>query len=331
MTGDYWTTLAQISSTFIGLIFVGIAIFVDSIRTAVKEMESIINVRTVFREQSTPLSYVLTISNLILFIWPMIISLYFSEVTDEPFFFWLCLLLCFGLLISIIILYEWKINKNISLLNSEKNTQIFKTRLNFRYILYLVGILICLFFGNIAINLLEVSTSMNILKILSIVSIILGLGQSMFDILIFDVQNTIFKLPDDFPSQIDTAKTQLNFEKTRIDTIYREYIKRKEELDCEIINIRTQKKLSDIKSQMIAKLDNDNVKIENQYDHIQQHICSDRISFLDGIGSETKVMTYKDIMEFIKQRKILEAYISDTEAFIKKSIDNIQEFILIIK
>jgi len=326
MTSDFWPTLAQISATFIGLIFVGIAIFIESIRTAVKEMEAINSVKTVFKEQSTPLSYVLTISNLILFMWPMIIALYMSEVGDNQSIYWLCLLLCVALLITIIILYEWKIKNTVSFLKSEKNIRLFKVRLIFRYILYAIGFLYCLFFTNFLLLFLDISITTNFLKFLSIFSITSGLGLSLCDILIFDVQHTIFKLPDNFPDHIEKASSELHLEKNRIDSIFKEYQERKYEFDIFVNQFRsTQEYLPDILNYMISKLNNDEQKNIQQCHYLQQQINPDRILLFQGIGRETKVMAYKDIIEFIKERKKLESFITDLELLIKQSIMDIQQ------
>lgn len=290
-------------------------------------MDAIIGVKTVFKEQSTPLSYVLSISNLILFMWPMIIALYMPEVGDSQSIYWLCLLLCLALLITIIILYEWKVKNTVSFLKSEKNIRLFKVRLYFRYILFAIGSLYCLSFTNYLLLFLDISITTNFLKFLSIFSIIFGLGLSLCDIFIFDVQHIIFKLPDNFPDHFDKASSELHLEKTKIDSIFKVYQERKYEFDIFVNSFCStqEENLPAFLNYMISKHNNDEQKNIQQCHYLQQQINPDRILLFQGIGRETKVMAYKDIIEFIKERKKLESFITDLELILEQSIKDIQQ------
>lgn len=257
MDNDYWTTIAQICATFIGIVIVGIALFIGSTRTAVKEMEALSRVQTAFKEQSTELSYVLTISNLILFIWPMRISLYFTGESESHLLFWSSLAMLFGLLVVTVILFEHKIHNRIFLLRSGVNTSSFIARLRFRFVVYLFGLLFCLLHVNYHFSLFNAVNIAISIKVISVLSIIFGMAFSLFDLLLFDVEHTLFQLPDDFPLQRAIACSTLFSDKTRIDIALENYKMNKLALDNLILSYGEKKALSDHLVNKMAKLNSE--------------------------------------------------------------------------
>ena len=65
---DFWATMAQVSATFVGLVFVGLSIYLTSIRAAVNEVEADLGVE----ERSNRIMFVSVLSNLSFFVLPLI-------------------------------------------------------------------------------------------------------------------------------------------------------------------------------------------------------------------------------------------------------------------
>ena len=70
----------------------------------------------------------------------------------------------------------------------------------------------------------------------------------------------------------------------------------------------------------MAKLNSEKNKILQLHGDLENQINPESIILFKGIEEDTKVMTLKDITEFIKQRKILEDNLNELENIIRQSV-----------
>jgi hypothetical protein len=206
----YWTTLAQVSATFTGLIFVGLVFYLEHINEAIKEVKQKLQVV----ETSSSLLNAIVLSSLILFLLPLATSFTFILEGEypiyRPFFRFLLIVINTCALIVAIVL---SLAPGLRLFSSTQNQHLPSIRrVNLRIWFGNVSILfvvLCMFVLIIPQFWFEQGWELSMMKLVSGISIGVGLFLSIFDLRLFDTNHIFFQVTDNVRAVIKVQEIQL--------------------------------------------------------------------------------------------------------------------------
>jgi len=219
----FWSTMGQVSATFVGLAFVGLSIYLGGIRSAITE----VHLKYPLQENSSRFVYVAMWSNLSLFVLPLLTSLSLilkhEHSLNEPAF------LCFvsGILTLVFVLnfslYLSKATRRcFDLLRTEAHT--LRKLLRFRIVLGGWGLSATIIVYGALLFVMQMPTTSlwatALLKGVSLLSIIVGLCLGVFDLVAFDTDNVLFKVSEDFRRKTEDRERTLKTRMARIDYIF---------------------------------------------------------------------------------------------------------------
>jgi len=192
MNTEFWSIIAQVSATFVGLVFVGQVFYISNIKDAV-EMQIIESYG--FVEISTSAMILCISTNLILFLYPLLVSLcLITTQSTTNFVFWeiFWLVILTALLYFVTYIYsKTRAQFHIKGINSSTSNLIM-SRLKWGQHLIYFGILLVVGLL-IQFKLLAITVSEQFLQFTVIGLSCIGLGLSAFDLVAFDKKNILFR------------------------------------------------------------------------------------------------------------------------------------------
>ena len=214
---SYWTTMAQISATFTGLIFVGLVFYLNNINEAIKDVKSKFHVT----EMSSKLLPNFVLSNLILYSLPLAISLTLilgEEHSQFQIYFRLILVAintC-ALIVTIWLYFSSNTKKYLRLDGKNKNLLNVKNRIVFGTIILIIiisGIYVLVFIFWRAENI----ESAIIMKLVAGFSLAAALLFSLSDLILFSTHHIFFTKSKELFIKIETVEKQIIGIGNRID------------------------------------------------------------------------------------------------------------------
>jgi hypothetical protein len=206
----YWTTMAQVSATFTGLIFVGLVFYLEHINEAIKEIKQKFQVI----ESSSTLLNNVVLSSMILFALPLAISLTLileGEYPTYQFLFRIILLLVdTGALMVTISLSR---TPGMSLFSSNQNDRLPSIkRVNLRILLGNISLLFVIISMYVLILVQfwsEEDWQFSMMKVVAGISIGAGLFLSIFDLRLFNTNHIFFEVTEALKGTIKVREMQL--------------------------------------------------------------------------------------------------------------------------
>lgn len=229
MNIQFWSVIAQVSATFLGLIFVGVSVHLGNIREAIGKAEADLCVA----EQSTRIMFVSVLNSLTFFLMPLIASLsLLAQLSsfDIPEFMWLLLpfvsylFLIGGLLIGY---RNSKTRAQIRLIfeRAIETKELLRKRVIWgEWLMYIFGLL----YTGVLIVLVTLKPSSILsweygLEILTCFSIFLGLTLGLLDLYFFQVKNILFEVSDKFWINAENKSRELKWKMLDVDSSYKSY------------------------------------------------------------------------------------------------------------
>jgi len=225
MTDDltFWPTMAQVSATFIGLVFVALSIYLESIRSAVREIQS----KYPLKENSSRLMYSAILSNLSLFILPLLASLTLILEQEHP-QVQFALSLSVGAILTAIffldlLLYRSRTaQEQFRLLRSE--SRVSRKLLQSRVLLGAWGLPVtAVTYGGLLFALQSpqaMSWAISLLKIVALLSVVIGLGIGLFDLVVFSPRNILFRISENLRRKTLDRERTLKKRMNKIDYVW---------------------------------------------------------------------------------------------------------------
>lgn len=205
----YWTTMAQVSATFTGLIFVGLVFYLEHINEAIKEVKH----RYQVTETSSSLINNIVLQSMILFSLPLATSFTLILEGEYPIYqsvFRVILLII--IFFALIALRSFRAPE-LKLFSAESNhkrssVQAVNRRIKFGSISVLLVALTMIFMVVIQ-YVLQTGWELSIMKVLSGFSIGIGLALSIYDLQLFNTNHIFFKIEDDLREIIKVREVQI--------------------------------------------------------------------------------------------------------------------------
>ncbi len=228
MNIQFWSIIAQVSATFLGLIFVGVSVHLGNIREAINQVEAELCVT----EQSTRIMFISVLNSLTFFLMPLIASLSLLAQQSSfniPEFLWLLLPLVSYLFLigGLLIGYRnFKTRYQVKLIFEraiETKEHLRKRVIWGGWLMYIFGFL---FTGFLIVLIAKPSSILSWeygLTILTCFSIFLGLTLGLLDLYFFQVKNILFEVSDKFWSDVDNKSRELKWKMLGVDSSYRSF------------------------------------------------------------------------------------------------------------
>jgi len=225
MNLDFWSIIAQISATLLGLVFAGQVFYLTNINDAM-EVQKIQDFG--FQDISSQAMVICILTNIILFLYPLLVAVCLITTTGrQVLIFWEVF---WVLVIIFIIVLELVINKKSKDIFANKNL---KDKKNPKFelvvnrvklgqvfvcigVVLLVGLLVP--YKVFSIQVFEI-----LLQFAVITMIIIGLGLIVFDLIAFEKQNILFKSTGKTLKIIERMNQELNLRRQQLDSLYIDY------------------------------------------------------------------------------------------------------------
>lgn len=336
----FWTTIAQVSTAFIGLIFVGLSIYLKNIQTAVDEITNKFDIA----EQTTRVMFVSVLGSITFFILPLITSLSLiiekKQITVfNPFGIFMITWL---FLLSILIVghENKKTRSQVELILSEKMRQLkkfvyWRTRLG-KWLLYLLMPIYALLSASILTERFTVWNAENLLESITYTSIFLGLGFGIIDLYIFDINTILFRVAPENFGNLEPFQFTLQSRFREIKSLYDKYenilqsdeyhqMKKQNIKDSAITLMLSQSSIQKIVQQ-------DEARVASDYQKLYQQITlNDTPEIVQKIKNMGKIITYKDIKTFEREKELLYQELDELEQSLENRLKTFQEQEICIK
>lgn len=311
---DFWATMAQVSATFVGLVFVGLSIYLTSIRAAVNEIEADLGVE----ERSNRIMFVSVLSNLSFFVLPLIASLSLvaqQSRLDIPNPFWLSSVICLLLLCVLLWGHENNETRQQVRLTLSEGVERSKKLLYWRikvgkWLLYLLVPIYVVLLAAILVGPPPFSKAEDSLEGVTYFSIVLGLSCGILDLILFDVNNILFCVSDRVRERVKRMQYDLQTTMQEVEWLYHEYEtiiqshEYQEELERLMHDPHVILMLSPTRVQEQAQAEQ--ARIHSQYKKLREEIPADgEAKVVRQIKAEGEIVTYADIKMFREQSKSL--------------------------
>jgi hypothetical protein len=206
----YWTTMAQVSATFTGLIFVGLVFYLEHINEAIKEVKQKFQVN----ESSSSLLNTIVLSNMILFSLPLATSFTLILEGEYPayqltFRILLLSINSLALIVAIVLIFA----SGLRLFSSTQNHNLPSVRRVNRRIWFgsisILVVVVCMFTLVFFQFQGERGWELSVMKVISGISIGTGLFLSIFDLQLFNTNHIFFEVTDDLRAIIKVREIQI--------------------------------------------------------------------------------------------------------------------------
>jgi hypothetical protein len=296
----FWTTMAQISATFTGLIFVGLVFYIDHIDKATKE----VRLRFLVHEVSSKLLPNIVSTNLIMFVIPLAISLTLileeeHHQFDMLFRLILVAIITSALIVTMRLLISTDIKKYPQ--NSASSLQVKRRIKTGLIILFLIILSI---YGLIFANWVMTNNIWPVfcMKLVSGFSIAAALLFSLSDLFLFNSHHIFFEIPENFITKVETIEKQIVGTSNFIDNKVRECYKKLQKLEAsdqeeigEYINDQWPKiKFSNLPGLVERELTHMKNRFEKMRDNIPEEGHLDCADFLFS-DKQVKLVTLGEI------------------------------------
>jgi len=309
---DFWATVAQVSATFVGLVFVGFSIYLTGIRRAVDEVETELGLE----EQSTRVMIVSVLSNLSFFVLPLITSLALIAQQHWPdisipvyLFLFTCTLLLGTLLWG---RYSSKTRQQMKLVLSERVGKGMHLRVRSCWWLYLLVLAHPLLLLLILTKLFDREDFLRaILQATTYASIVSGLACGIWDLMLFDVDNVLFRISEKMRERIKDLNRDLQSQMQHVRLLYHKYEtglrspKYEEELNRVKEDPHVSAVLDAAHIREHAKAEQD--AIRSSYKELCEQIPANReeSDLIQRIRAKGEIITYADLKVLKEESEIL--------------------------
>jgi len=222
----FWSTMGQVSATFVGLLFVGLSIYLESIRSAIREA----HLEYPLQENSSRLMYAAVLSDLSLLALPLWVSLGLILEQEHPqiqpaFPYLVGVILTAVLFLNLFLYWNKVAQEQLELLRAESRPS--RKLLQLRLSLGAWGLLlVVVIYGGLLFALRippMASWILSSLKVISWLSIIIGLGTGIFDLIAFDAGNIFFRISEDFRRKTEDRERILKTQMAKIDVFFAQW------------------------------------------------------------------------------------------------------------
>lgn len=327
VNSTFWSTMAEVSATFVGLVFVGLSLYLAGIRTAVSEMEAELGME----EQSSRVMFVSVLSNLVFFVLPLIASLSLIAQTrlGTPSLFWLSAIICLLLLGALLCGHEnGETRQQVKLILSESaQGKALRLRLEYaKWLLYLVVLIYVVLLAAI-FGWPPISQAEDWLKGAVFLSIVFGLICGVLDLILFDVDNILFHVSDRARDRLGRMQYDLKTEMQGVEILYHQYdaVIRGSGYQDELLRLMRDPgviaMLNPTRIQEQAQAEQ--VAIRSAYNRLREEIPIDgEVEIVRQFRTKGKVVTYADMRTLNEQGELLSKDIGS----LKELLDGRLEF-----
>lgn len=286
----FWATIAKVSATFVGLVFIGISIYFSRIKDAIKEMSSY-----GFKEPPTIFPFML--SNLIYFIVPFLISIILLSDRTLITFFFLSLIFIISCVISI-----WNFKSIINILSKGKIFRGFIV--GFLLILYVLasGIVAILVVNDISLFTIDLKP---FLKILCFVGLFIGISLTVYDIRLFDKDNIVSSIDEKISEKFEKHNMLINI-------AYKKAQDKKNELLEKLYNKLSAERKNEYVNYISKKTQSKFKQLENDIETVQN---------TSSLIEEKGFTTYKEFKLLVSRKELreqIEQYLDEIDELLKK-------------
>lgn len=331
MNENFWAIIAQVSATFVGLVFVGQTFHLSSIRDATERLTTS---EYGLREKSSKVMIVCVALNLLLFLLPMLISLCLLSVKLGGTLWTWDLFWVFSLPMCFFAIFQFE-NKYLKSDVMNKETKNSRTRnlLSRRLIFGKNIVLISLALITVLLFLMTLFNLPNIEKYFEFITIFLlltGLAFSVVDLIAFDLKNVLFQTSEITQKMADAFTEKITMEMTNIDELYNLYQEATESNRYqhwqnvraqEILKIYPSMSLKDlrrIESQEIEGIKTIYCTLSNTVRHNGQ------LDFTKTIYS-SDILSYDEFVDFKTTCEMIEGKIKAIKVTLNQKISFLQE------
>jgi hypothetical protein len=310
---DFWITVAQVSATFVGLVFVGFSIYLTGIRRAVDEVKTELGLE----EQSTRVMIVSVLSNLSFFILPLITSLALiaqqrwpDDISITVYFFWFtCALLLCTLLWG---RYSSTTRQQMKLVLSERLGKGMHLRVRSCWWLYLLVLAHAGLLWLILTKPFDREAFLRaILQATTYASIVSGLACGIWDLMLFDVDNVLFRVSEKMRDRIKDLNRGLQSQMQHVRFLYQKYEtglrspKYEEELNRVKEDPHVSAVLDTAHIREHAKAEQD--AIHSSYKELCEQIPAncEEADLIQRIRAKGEIITYADLRILKEESEIL--------------------------
>jgi len=305
MNPNYWITIAQISATFIGLVFVGLSIYLKSIREAIDSINQLFGSSSGLQEKSSYLITSSMFSNMTFLLMPLTTAL--TIISNQKGLALLCLYILTNLILIGFLIYLF-FNKRVSserktILAEKNKDRLLRIRLSYgNSIAILFIILFSVFTLGILYHGFHIMNQDRLTiyaEALCYLSILFGLGFNLNDIILFDVNSILFEVTADFEIMVDIIDAELYSEAFYIEPLYQRFSK---SLECSFYHNKLEqinkKRPSDLKN-----IDRDEMLIKNDYQQIRSEVPkgSDP-KMVQELRNKGRVLSFHDLHSMARRR-----------------------------
>ncbi|RLF81513.1 hypothetical protein DRN32_00730 [Thermococci archaeon] len=331
---DFWITIAQVSATFVGLVFVGLSIYLTSIRAAANEVEADLGMV----EQSSRVMFVSVLSNLSFFVLPVIASLSLiaqQSRLDVPNLFWLSSVIC--LLLYCVLLWGHENNKTrqqVRLILSER-AEGSKKLLHWRvevgkWPLYLLVPIYIVLLAVILVGQPPILKAEDWLEGVTLFSIALGLSYGILDLILFDVKNILFRVSDRVRGYVERVQHDLQRQAQEVEQLYHEYetIIQSHDYQEELERLAHDPRIISMLSPtgVQEQVQAEQARIRSQYNRLREEIPADgEAKLVQQIKAKGQILTYAEIKMFREQTECLFRDISSYKDLLEDRLRSFEE------
>ena len=325
----FFAVIASVSATFVGLVFIGLSIYMARIRTAAKEVEA----KWEIKEQSSRLMSVSTLSNLFFFLLPLIASLNLISKNKN--------LNAIGSFYATILVYLFMLGALIwSIINKRIKQQlkhVYSQKDKIRRLFYLrlkgckwVLCLAILMFGYLSVSIIisqsRINWVNNILEFSSVIFLILGLSIGIIDLFFFDINNILFEITDRSKNHVDRVQNDIQREMGELEKFFGQFKKMIDDSPDyeEYLDQNTTQHVKAIYGE--DRLDKHRKEEENEilkkYEELNSKISkADGAKFLKGLKQKGEFVKYSDLKVIKENVESLSADIKSLKGKLTQKTD----------
>jgi hypothetical protein len=321
MNTEFWSIVAQLSGTFLGLIFVALSIHLASIRAAVNAVEAEIHVE----EQSSRLMFVSMLSSLYFFVLPLITSLSLlaqQSRSDKPNIVWLSLGVYLLLLFTLVGGCEHsRARQQVKLVLSERvrrSRRLLQWRVwHCKWLLYLLIPVNAVLLAAILVGQPPIPRAEDWLEVVTCLSMALGLSSGMLDLYLFDASNVLFRVSSRLQALVERIHHELQTVMQDVEWRYREYetISQSHGFQQELERLTHNPDIISILSpkRVHQMVQSEQARVHSLYKKFREEIpIESEAKLIQQFRARSKVVTYSDINSLKNQSTIL---LQDMEEF----------------
>lgn len=282
--------------------------------------------------------FVSVISNLSFFALPLIASLSLiaqHSRLDVPNLFWFSLVIC--LLLSCVLLWGHENNKTrqqVKLILSERveaSRKLLHWRLEVgKWLLYLLVPIYVVLLAAILVGQPPILRAEDWLEGVTHFSIALGLSYGILDLILFDVNNILFRVSDRVRGRVDRTQHDLQTPMQEVGQLYHEYetIIQSHDYQEELERVMHDPHIISMLSPtgVQEQVQAEQARIHSQYNKLREEIPADgEAKLVQQIKAKGEILTYAEIKMFREQTKSLFRDISSYKDLLADRLRSFEE------